>query len=246
MKIRRWNLMTGAVCAAFLASAPCLVPAAKADEWDKKTYITFSAPVEIPGMVLPAGEYVFKLLDSTSNRNIVQILNARESHLYATVLAIPDYRMNPSDKTVITFEERASGAPEAIHAWFYPGEQFGQEFVYPKARAMEIAERTNQPVLAMPSEMATNISKPATSAEEPGVAEMKQAPVETVTPDRQKTQVAQAAPAPAAEATPAPAPAPALPEALPRTASDMPLVALTGLVSLGAALGVRRFSKGAA
>src|SRR5712664_1523610 len=117
---------------------------AAADERDKKTIVTFSAPVEIPGKALPAGTYVFKLLDSTSNRNIVQIFDKDEKQLYATILAIPDYRMEPSDKPVIKFEERAANAPEAVKAWFYPGDQYGQQFVYPHRRAVELAKRTRQ------------------------------------------------------------------------------------------------------
>lgn len=74
---------------------------ANADQWDKKTTVTFSAPVEVPGKVLPAGTYVFKLLDSPSERHIVQIYDADQRKLYATILAVPDYRLKPSDKPVI-------------------------------------------------------------------------------------------------------------------------------------------------
>jgi len=117
-------------CLALVALA--LPAGVKADEWNKKTIVTFSAPVEIPGVgaqVLPAGTYVFKLLDSQSNRNIVQIFNERQDHVFSTILAIPNFRLRATDKTVMTFRERASGQPEAIRAWFYPGNQWGQEFV---------------------------------------------------------------------------------------------------------------------
>jgi len=99
-----------------------------ADAWNKKTTVTFSVPVEIPGVgaqVLPAGTYVFKLLDSSSDRHIVQIFNKRENHVYATILAIPNYRLQSTDKTVMTFRERSVGSPEAIRAWFYPGRNWG-------------------------------------------------------------------------------------------------------------------------
>src|SRR5271167_4642707 len=92
-----------------------LMPVAMADDWDQKTTFTFSGPVEIPGQVLPAGTYVFKLADSSSDRNIVQVFNRDENHLYGTFLAIPDYRLQPADKTIITtFEERPAGSPEAV------------------------------------------------------------------------------------------------------------------------------------
>jgi outer membrane protein OmpA-like peptidoglycan-associated protein len=103
---------------------------ASADDWNKATRLTFNQPFEIPGMVLPAGTYVFKSIDP----HVIQILNAGETHVYATVETISDYRMDPSDKTVITFEERQEGSPEAIKSWFYPGETIGEEFVYASSR----------------------------------------------------------------------------------------------------------------
>ena len=129
-----------------------LTPAARADEWDKKTILTFSAPVEVPGHVLPAGTYVFKLLDSQADRHIVQIYNKDENNLIATVLAVPDERLEPRGKTIISFDERPSGSPEALRAWFYPGNTVGQEFVYPHSRAKEIAKRSGQHVLSMRGE----------------------------------------------------------------------------------------------
>src|SRR6266566_4278003 len=95
---------------------------AAADERDKKTVVTFSAPVEIPGKALPAGTYVFKVLDSQANRNIIQIFDKDEKQLLGTVLAIPDYRDTPPDKPVINFEERPSDTPPAVKAVFYPGD----------------------------------------------------------------------------------------------------------------------------
>ena len=103
---------------AFLGAA--FSPSAKADDNNHKTIVTFSGPVEIPpvyitGMrILPAGTYVFKLTTSTSNRHIVQIFNKAETKIYATVLAIPDYRIRPKGKTVITFNEGIAGAPQPI------------------------------------------------------------------------------------------------------------------------------------
>ena len=93
---------------------------ASADAWNKKTYVTIGQPIEVPGAVLPPGRYVFKLLDSPSNRNIVQIMNSEENHVFATNLAIPIQRAEPSDKTILTFYEIPGGGPELIHAWFYP------------------------------------------------------------------------------------------------------------------------------
>jgi hypothetical protein len=155
---------------------------ANADQWDKKTTVTFDAPVEVPGKVLPAGTYVFKLLDSPSERHIVQIYDADEKKLYATILAVPDYRLKPSDKPVIRFEERASGAPEAIEAFFYPGDNFGQQFVYPHKRAVELAKRTNHNVLSMSDDMSKNMAAGAKSGDDPNVKAMENTQVTGVDP----------------------------------------------------------------
>ena len=107
-----------------------LVPHAAADEWDQKTTFTFNSAVEIPGKVLPAGSYVFKLASSTADRNTVQVLSQDEKHLYGTFLTIPSQRPEPADEPMITFEERKGDSGEAVKAWFYPGEDSGHEFVY--------------------------------------------------------------------------------------------------------------------
>jgi hypothetical protein len=115
--MNRFKVVAMTFCFALVALV--FPPGAKSDEWNKKTTVTFSQPVEIPGVgaqVLPAGTYVFKLLDSQSNRNIVQIFNARQDHVFSTILAIPNYRLKTTNKTVMTFRERASGQPQAIRA----------------------------------------------------------------------------------------------------------------------------------
>lgn len=108
-----------------------LLPSAKADEWNKETTVSFKEPVAVPGQVLAPGTYVFKLADSQSDRHIVQIFTEDQREIVATVLAIPAYRLTPTDDTLITFEERAAGTPEAVKRWFYPGDLNGVGFVYP-------------------------------------------------------------------------------------------------------------------
>jgi hypothetical protein len=98
-------------------------------------------------------------MDSKSNRDVVAVYNKNEDHCYGVFLAVPDYRLTPAGRSIITFEERAAGAPEAVRAWFYPGENFGHEFVYPKVRASQLAQTNNQPVASMPNEMATNTTR---------------------------------------------------------------------------------------
>ncbi|HKN75014.1 MAG TPA: LPXTG cell wall anchor domain-containing protein [Candidatus Acidoferrum sp.] len=219
-----------------------LAPGAHADEWNKKTVMTFSQPVEIPGQVLPAGTYTFVLLDSPADRHIVQIFNADGSQLITTVLAINNYRLRPTGDTVVKFAERSGDNPEALKAWFYPGDNFGQEFVYPKKRAIELAVIVKEPVPALAAD--SDIKVVPIVAETP---EQKEVPVTEaiqVTPPAAEV----ATPAPVVQATtPAPvvetAPAPVVEtKQLPQTASQLPLIALLGLVSLGAALVLKRFS----
>ena len=107
---------------------------ARAGELDKKTVLTFNQPVEVPGMVLQAGTYVIRRMDG-ANPNVIQILNGDETHVYATLLTIPDYKMDSSDASVVTLEERSAESPQAIKEWFYPGDTIGQEFLYPAAKA---------------------------------------------------------------------------------------------------------------
>ena len=106
------------------------VPQGRADAWDKKTIVTISGPIQVPGKVLPAGTYVFKLLDS-NDRTLVSIYNADEMHLITMVQGISDVRMETPDKAILQLEERPSGQPQALKAWFYPGDNTGVEFVYP-------------------------------------------------------------------------------------------------------------------
>ena len=158
-----------------------MVTPTMADEWNKETKLEFSAPVEVPGKVLTAGKYVFKIADSESDRNIVQIFSEDANgnqKLVATIPAIPDYRENTPDKPIVHFEERASGSPEAIHSWYYPGDNFGWEFVYPKGERLVSSNKT------------------ATAAP---------APTPASAPDPDPTPAPDAATAPAPDPTPAPA-----------------------------------------
>ena len=230
--MNRFRVVATIICLTLGAIA--LPSPVNADASDKKTIVTFSQPVEIPGVgaqVLPAGTYVFKLLDSSSNRNIVQIFNKEQNRVYATILAIPNFRLQATDKTVITFGERAAGTPEAIRAWFYPGANWGQEFVYPKTRAVELAKITHQPVLAMPAELASNLTQPAQSVDEPPVVALKQAPVTAVKPTGDEVAIAEVIELPPVQR--ASAMKPEVTKQLPKTASPLPLAGLVGLLSLG-------------
>ncbi|MGD1095437.1 MAG: hypothetical protein ABSB35_26015 [Bryobacteraceae bacterium] len=236
------------LCMALLGAA--FSPNAKADDWNRKTVVTFSGPVEIPGVhlqgwgVLPAGTYVFKILDSQSDRHIVQIFSQDELTVYATILAIPNYRLQATDKTTITFRERPAGEPEALRAWFYPGRNSGEEFVYPKARAMELAKAENTPVLFTPVEIPVEVAEPVKSADEPVVVQLKQAPIITVQPTGEEVQLAQVVTPPPAETEVATATPPTVVATnLPATASTLPLIALFGLLALVGALTIRSLTR---
>jgi hypothetical protein len=201
-------------------------PKANADDWNRKTVITFSGPIEVPGVgaqVLPAGTYVFKVMDSQSDRHIVQILSEDETHVFTTILAIPNYRLKATDKTTITFRERPAGEPEALRAWFYPGREWGEEFVYERPRAIVLAKETNETILSTPAPLETATAETLSTA-----------PVEAVTPAGETVETAQVVEPPPAEVAavvPPVAVAPAAP--LPKTASELPLIGLLGLFSLG-------------
>jgi len=224
-------LKTLATLFCLVALCAFVVPTAIADDWNRETVITFSGPVEVPGVgaqILPAGTYVFKIFDSQSDRHIVQIFNQDKNHVFTTILAIPNYRLHATDKTVITFRERPAGEPEALRAWFYPGREWGEEFVYAKSRAIELAKETNQPVLATPVELAAA-----------PIETLKTAPVEAVAPTGEPVELAQVVePPPVAAAAPQPAADP-----LPATASPLPLIALIGLLMIGAGFALSAFSK---
>src|SRR5438128_8310527 len=185
------NRFALAITSVGLLAGAALVPSARADEWNKKTILTINESIQVPNKVLPPGTYVMKLLDSPSNRHIVQIFDKNEQHLETTVLAIPNYRLEPTGKTQLQFWETPPGQPKALRAWFYPGDNFGQEFAYPKSEAMQIASVTHQSV---PTTYAQNES------------ELTTAKVTSTNETGQEQEIAHATP-PAAP-TPAPAPEP--------------------------------------
>jgi hypothetical protein len=121
--------------------------AAHADESDEASIITFSQPIEIPGQVLPAGTYLFKL-ENPDDLNVVQVFNADRTVLYATLETIATERPKPTDHTVVTLAEQGSGQPDVLMNWFYPGRETGSEFLYPKHTEKELAKDKQQTAVA--------------------------------------------------------------------------------------------------
>src|SRR5881394_747054 len=234
------RLVKALCCAAALTAI--IAPGARADEWNKKTILTFSGPVQIPGATLPTGSYVFKLADIAGNRHVVQVFDKDEKKIYTTMLAIPNQRLEPSDKPIVLFSERASGSPQAVKVWYYPGETIGNEFVYPKSQAMRIAKASHTRVLARNDD-----SKTANTAGEIPV-EMKSAAVgyfdengnwqsdadKPVVMSTPPATVARAEPAPAAEPMASTGTAGTRParKHLPRTSSSLALFELISGLTL--------------
>ena len=208
-----------------------LTPSLQADEWNKKTVVTITETIQLPHTVLEPGTYVFKLADSLSDRHIVQIFSADETHVFATILAIPNYRLKPTGKSVFQFWETPAGNPRAMRAWFYPGDNFGQEFAYPKMKSVEIAKITK-----------TAVPTVLVEEKEVDVAVLKTAPVVFVDdsgkerPLKVETLVASnsSSSGPEPSSQPQDAPAVSAAQTLPGTASQLPSIGLVGLASLAA------------
>ena len=236
----------------------CLVANAQTNQWEKRTILTVNAPIEIPGHVLPAGTYVMRLNNSPADRHIVEVYDKDQQHLITTILAIPNYRLQPTGKTVFSFWEVPQGQPKALRAWFYPGDNFGQEFAYPKQEATKIAAYTHTAVPTTSAQSTQELATaPVNSTNESGAssdldrntyaappqssyntpaqaAEAERAPVPPAPAEQaqpnEPVQTAQAAPREQTPQTTAPAPA-----QLPATGSNVPLVGLVGLVLLALA-----------
>jgi hypothetical protein len=269
LKRNRVNNMRHFHSIAVAAFAGCvglaLLPTLGADTWDKKTNLTVNEPLQVPSCCAPGhtvtlqpGEYVMVLVDSLSDRHIVRIYDKDQKNVMTTILAIPNYRLQPTGKTVFQYWEIPAGQPRALRAWFYPGDNFGQEFAYPKQTAAQIAAlvKTPVPAIAVETSVAEDLkTAPLVAVDETGkttdlvailpertadpalTPTVQAAPVEptvqaTVQPQITEMQAADRTPTADAERT-----APA--QTLPHTASILPLLGLVGLVSLGlyAALG---------
>jgi hypothetical protein len=228
--------------------------AAQTDTRDR-TFLTFSGPVEMPGVTLQGGTYVFKLAD-TPSRNVVQVWDRDEKHMIGHWLFVQAERPQVSQDTVVMFKETAAGTTPAVQYWYYPGERTGKEFVYPKNQALKIAQRTQSQVLSTEGEITPESS--VSSVDASGrVSEWKPERSTAsrndtagvidgagIAPQRESQQARGPEPraqAPAAQPEPAPRPQPqpARTAPLPQTASPLALSGLVGLISLAGAAGIR-------
>ena len=200
----------------------------KADTYDKRTVFTFNRPISVPGVTLPAGKYMFRLVDTETSRKVVQVLDEHGRKPYAMLHTIPDIRRDASGSPEVRFMETAKGQPTAVQTWWYPNERIGYEFIYPKDQARRLAQAVVEPVLT-------------TRTETTKVEETRTAELERLTPTEEKPVVAEAAPEPIV-------PAGVVQEGvvadarteLPTTATHLPLVGLIGLLAMASA-GALRF-----
>jgi hypothetical protein len=182
--------------------------------------------IQVRDRVLDPGTYVFKLAQSDSNRHVVQIFNSDQTRIIDTILAIPNYRLQPTGKSQFMFWETPPGSAPALRAWFYPGDNFGQEFQYPKHLAMlQASTRTTETAQAAPPPAPA--PEPERPAEQPQATQ--QEPERPAPPREEPQQMAQATPPPPPAEQPAPAPAP---EQLPHTASPFAAIGLGGMLSV--------------
>jgi hypothetical protein len=243
--------VTAIAAAVFVAALVALSISVKAQDFNplEKTYLTFSGPVELPGMTLPAGTYTFKLAD-TPSRNVVQVLSQDEKKIHGQFLFVQTQRRDPSGDTVVTFRETAEGTTPAVHYWFYPGETIGKEFVYPKDQAVKIAARTHSTVLSSEGDRVASIDETgkvtpfegqsresstaaAATPSSPSAPAQPSAAAGSLAGNRGPTQDTTTArdTASSAEQTPAPSPAPAPARSTASTSQPSTAVGTSGQVA---------------
>lgn len=262
--MRTLKMFGGAIVLA--AALTPLVYAQDTAETKRLTILTFSAPVQLPGMTLPAGKYRFEMADINNAAHVVRVLNEDGTKVFGTFSTIPTTiatRDLRDTDTLVMWAERPAGQPQAAKEWYYPQRSTGEEFVYPRAQALAIAAANHASVATEDNGKVVRVEEgqAATAAETTRVATTGSEPrAETQVAENQAAENQAATPAPdpaparepapaavgtagqSSTATPAaaPAPAPAPARTLPRTGSQLSLFALLGVLSIAAAVGVRR------
>jgi hypothetical protein len=234
----------------------------------ERTFMTFSNTVEMPGVTLPAGTYVFRIAD-TPTRNVVQVLSNDEKDVLGQWTFVQAERPQATQDTVVMFKESPEGTTPAVQYWYYPGERIGKEFIYPKDQAQKIANRTGVEVLSDDGRVKAETqvetrasatpapSQPASPAPSDADSTLRNAPAPAqptasagslagnrgvTQPDRDADLSVQSDNRPIGTSGAQAESTQARATELPRTASPAPLVGLMGLLALGGAVTARRLA----
>jgi hypothetical protein len=143
---------------------------ARADESNKLTYLTFSKPVQLPGVTLPAGRYRFELADTQESRRVIKVQSEDGKKQLAMLLSVPNQLRDIPKDALVLFNETAQGQPDAVKSWNYPGERIGYEFVYPRKQAIVIAHQTHKSVLAKDGDKIYHVDENGNKVNEKGEA----------------------------------------------------------------------------
>ena len=223
-----------AVCGVGLGIA-MFASAAQAQTEDKKTYFTFSGPVAVPGATLPAGKYLFRIADSTTTRRVIQVMSSDQKKSYALLNTIPDTRREPAKDATVSFYETPKGTAAAVKSWWYPGESTGYQFIFPRRQAIQIAKDTGKPVLTTKTEAATSpvthIDANGNDADAVASDDSTSTVFNRNTGSIASTEGVDRTPPQAAEPQPVPTTSTVARNELPRTASNLPLVGLIGMIA---------------
>jgi len=202
---------------------------ARAQSSDYRTYFTFSTPVTLPGVTLPAGRYLFRLADPDSSRKVISVLSEDGKRQLAMLHTIPNQLPKAPNDPEVRFLETAGGMPPPIKGWWYPGKSIGYEFIYPRAQALRLAKVASEPVLTTSAEtkdVATADLSRIDGSGVPAAVTVEEVPAPVQARGRaQQGEVAQAARRTARTQ-------------LPQTATSMPYVMLLSALTLCVGIGV--------
>lgn len=230
---RLMSCLAVGMCSALLGGA--LTVSAGGLSTPETGLLNVTEKLDVGGTILEPGEYQIKVVPSRLDRNLLQVTSTDGRKLFATLLSVP-HTEGPAGQQIpesrFVYYPAVTGQIMALRTWYASNTPAsgGHDIVYPKLRAMELAARAKAPVVAV--------------ADEVKVVEFETAPLVVVTPEKEvkpyTSVVAQKEPVPetpparevkVAETRP-------LREELPQTASNLPLVAGLGILSLLGALGL--------
>jgi hypothetical protein len=223
---------------------------AEAQPADYRTYFTFSAPVTLPGMTLPAGKYIFRLADPDSSRKVINVLSGDGKRSLAMLHTIPNQATRAPKDAEIRFMETSAQVAPPIKTWWYAGKAIGYEFIYPRQQALQLSKSTSEPVLTTTKETSdlanADLSRVTGSESDQATVRVEENPAAREVSGRAQQADAGAAAGANANAQDVRADERARSTArteLPRTASSTPAVLLFGALTLALGLGVSLWAR---